>query len=41
MPNIINIVVFGLIILGIIAILFRGIRNLIQTVTGKKNGCCE
>jgi hypothetical protein len=35
MPNIINILVFGLIILGVIAILFRGIRNLIQTVTGR------
>lgn len=40
MPDIIDIVVFGLIILGILAILYRGIRNLIHTATGKKNGCC-
>jgi hypothetical protein len=40
MPDVIHVVVLGLIILGVIAILYRGIRNLIHTVTGKKNGCC-
>jgi hypothetical protein len=40
MPDAIDIVVFFLIIIGVIAILYRGIRNLIQILTGKKNGCC-
>jgi hypothetical protein len=40
MPDVINLIVFALFILGIIAILYRGIRNLVQTVTGKKNECC-
>jgi len=40
MPDLINIVVIGFILLGIIAILYRGIRNFIQAITGKKNGCC-
>jgi hypothetical protein len=40
MTDIINITVFGFIIIGVVALLYRGIRNFVRTITGKKNGCC-
>jgi hypothetical protein len=40
MTNVINIVVFGFIIISVIALVYRGVRNLFKTLTGKKNGCC-